>query len=122
MSHIAKELLQDCSTQDEFSYSLRCAQCGETWKSRPSRFSKAGVQPESKGKRVVFDILYRREQESAQEKAVAEAAAIFNLCPICHRLVCDHCFLICDDLDMCQSCADDLMEKGEFVLSRGSAG
>ena len=36
-------------------------------------------------------------------------------CPICKRLVCDHCFLICDDLDMCVQCAEKLNEKGTVV-------
>ena len=36
-------------------------------------------------------------------------------CPICKRLVCDHCFLICDDLDMCVQCAAKLNEKGTVV-------
>lgn len=122
MSHIAKELLLDCSTQDEFFFSLRCAECGEVWKSRPVRFSKSGVTPETRGKRVVFDTLYQREREAALGRAVSEAAGIFNTCPICRRLVCDHCFMICDDLDMCQSCADNLKEEGEFVLTRECAG
>ena len=37
------------------------------------------------------------------------------ICPICKRLVCDHCFLICDDLDMCVQCATKLNEKGTVV-------
>ena len=43
------------------------------------------------------------------------AKEIFNICPICKRLVCDHCFLICDDLDMCVQCAAKLNERGTVV-------
>ena len=118
MSHIAKERLQDCATKDEFSFALCCAECGEVWKSRPVRFSRAGVVPETAGKQIVFETLYRREKEAAMERAVSEAAGAFNTCPICHRLVCDHCFLICDDLDMCLSCAERLQEAGELVAVR----
>ena len=50
------------------------------------------------------------------ERAVEEAANVFNQCPICKRLVCDYCFLICDDLDLCISCATRLQEKGEPVM------
>ena len=122
MSHIAKELLIDCSTQDAFSFSFRCAVCGEVWKSKPIRFSKSGIQPGTRGKQVVFDTLYQREKEAALRRAASEAAGAFNTCPICRRLVCDCCFMICDDLDMCQSCADSLQEKGELVSSRENAG
>ena len=53
--------------------------------------------------------------ELAFQKAVNQAKEIFNICPICKRLVCDHCFLICDDLDMCVQCATKLNEKGTVV-------
>ena len=46
-----------------------------------------------------------------------EAADNMNYCPICKRLVCDRCFLICDDLDMCKRCAARLEEKGSPVLT-----
>lgn len=118
MPHIAKELLVDCSTRDEFHFSLCCAECGESWCSRPVRFSKSGVVPETSGKRIVFETLYQRERETALNRAVSEAGGALNQCPICHRLVCDRCFMICDDLDMCRSCAELLQEEGEFVISR----
>ena len=51
----------------------------------------------------------------AFQKALNQAKEIFNICPICKRLVCDHCFLICDDLDMCVQCAAKLNEKGTVV-------
>ena len=39
----------------------------------------------------------------------------FNICPICQRIVCDDCFLICDDIDMCKSCAEMLEEEGNNI-------
>ena len=118
MSHITKELLQDCSTRDEFCFSLHCAECGEKWESTPIRFSKAGIKPETEGKRIVFDTLYQKEKIAARERAMNEASKMFSLCPICRRLVCDHCFMICEDLDMCQACAKSLEEEGECVAVR----
>ena len=115
MSYIAKELLVDCSTPDEFCFSLWCAECGRIWKSKPIRFSKAGIKPQTEGKQVVFRTLYKREKEAAWNRAVQEAEKIFSRCPICMRLVCDHCFLVCEDLDMCTSCARRLQEYGEPV-------
>ena len=38
-----------------------------------------------------------------------------NYCPVCKRLVCNQCFLICDDLDMCRQCATALEQKGQPV-------
>ena len=118
MSHIVKERLQDCSTKEAFLFSLGCEECGEVWKCRPVRFSRAGVVPETTGKQIVFETLYQREKEAAMARAAGEAAGAFNTCPVCHRLVCDHCFLICDDLDLCLSCAERLQEAGELVAVR----
>jgi len=41
-----------------------------------------------------------------------------SLCPICIRLVCEHCSLVCDDPDMCSACAKRLHEEGEPVIGR----
>ncbi len=118
MSHITKDLLQDCSTSNEFFFSLCCAECGEKWQSTPAGFSKAGITPETSGKLIIYDTLYQREKEAACNRALSEASKKFNLCPICRRLVCDHCFMICEDIDMCQACAKKLEEEGELVASR----
>lgn len=59
------------------------------------------MQPESEGKRVIFQALYRREREEAFEWAATEALEHFSLCPICKRLVCDRCFLLGEDIDLC---------------------
>ena len=48
-----------------------------------------------------------------------EVPEIFNRCPVCGRLVCDRCFLICEDLDMCTACAGTLEVHGDIVA--GSA-
>lgn len=112
MRQITKELLDDCSAPEEFRFVLRCTECGGEWHSPPVRFSKAGVQPETEGKRVIFRTLYERERERARQRAAEAATQSFNLCPICGRLVCDRCFLICEDLDMCTACAQRLHENG----------
>ena len=122
MKQIAKHLLLDESTPDIFCFSLRCAECGEVWKSRDIRFSKAGITPVTEGKRIVFDTLYRKEKEAALSYAVRQAEEFFNRCPICHRLVCDSCFLVCEDLDMCTVCAGNLQEVGEPVSGNGAVG
>lgn len=67
---------------------------------------------------MIFQSLYYREWERARERAAEEASEEFNLCPICGRLVCNHCFLICEDLDICVSCAERLHECGAPVLEK----
>ena len=95
MKQVIKEAMGDCSTIGEFRFLLRCQECGRTWHSSPVRFSKAGTKPETEGMRAVFRTLYEREREASREKAAAEASEIFSQCPVCGRLVCDRCFLIC---------------------------
>ena len=78
-------------------------------------FPKRGKKPENENRKIIYDTLYDREKNLAFQKALNQAKEIFNICPICKRLVCDHCFLICDDLDMCVQCAAKLNEKGTVV-------
>ena len=94
---------------------LCCMECKTVWKSTPIRFSRAGKKPENENRKIIYDTLYEREKNLAFQKALNQAKEIFNICPICKRLVCDHCFLICDDLDMCVQCAAKLNEKGTVV-------
>ena len=70
--------------------------------------------------RTILRTLYEREREAAREKAAAEAAEIFNYCPVCGRLVCDRCFLICEDLDLCIACAKALQVRGRIVAGETS--
>lgn len=96
MEYITKKDLIDCSTPDEFCFSLCCMECKTVWKSTPIRFSRAGKKPENENRKIIYDTLYEREKNLAFQKALNQAKEIFNICPICKRLVCDHCFLICD--------------------------
>lgn len=116
MRHITREMLTDWSTPVSFCFSMTCAECGKEWNSTPVVFSKAGIEPETEGKKVIFDALYQKEKEAALAKAVEEASNAFNLCPICKRPVCDYCFMICEDLDLCVACSANLQEHGEPVM------
>jgi len=116
MRSIREEVLQDCSTPEQFQFAVQCEQCGVQWHSIPIRFSRAGINPDSAGKEVIYETLYRLEKERALKQAAAEAVGVFNQCPICRRLVCDHCFWVGEDLDLCQSCAERLQINGEPVL------
>jgi len=100
MRHVKQAHLTDRTTTDRFQFSLRCHVCEKEWNSTPilRRTQRAG------------------EKKLAWSKAAKEACGAFNYCPICHQLVCDYCFLICDELDLCVSCAQKLQKHGEAVL------
>ena len=115
MKRFIRTRLDNRSTQEHFCFSLTCAECGRVWLSTPLRFSKAGEPPLTGAKQIITQTLYQREQARALERAVDEALKFFSACPLCGQLVCDHCFIICDDLDMCRSCANSMQEKGEPV-------
>lgn len=120
MKRVVKEAMGDCSTVEEFRFLVRCQECGGIWHSSPIRFSKAGAEPESEGMRTILRTLYERERAAAREMAAAEAAEFFNYCPVCGRLVCDRCFLICEDLDLCIACAKALQVRGDVVAGEVS--
>ena len=122
MRQILKAHLQDCSNAERFCHAIRCAECQRVWESTPIRFSKAGAELMSEAKRIIAETLYQRERTQSMDHAVSEAVHHFNSCPVCGRLVCNYCFVICDDLDLCRACASNLQETGESVLDRFSDG
>ena len=78
MRRIIKASMEDRSSMERFQFSLRCAVCGSLWESQPVCFSKAGMQPESEGKRVIFQALYRREREEAFEWSISACVPFAN--------------------------------------------
>ena len=118
MKQMIRERLVDCSDDDWFRFSITCAECGRVWQSTPIRFSKADSKPFTEAKFIIAQALYAQEHAQALECAVSEAVNHFNVCPLCKSLVCNHCFIMCADLDMCRDCAAFLKEKGEAVMKR----
>ena len=116
MKELVDGLLEDLSTRDVFLFRIACDVCGDEFANKPIRFSKAGVIPPNEGKKIIFDAIYQQEFRAARQASVRNAAEQLNYCPICKRLVCNRCFLICDDLDMCKQCAAHLQETGSPVL------
>lgn len=107
--------MQDLSDKDRFVFSVDCTVCGKKWTSTPISFSKAGETVISEAKEIVYAALYQKEKQQAALKAVEEAKINLNFCPVCKSIVCDSCFMICDDIDMCVECAAALHENGELV-------
>lgn len=116
MKDLLADHLEDCSTSQYFCFTIRCERCDEFWYSSAVPFSKAGQADQYQEKKELYQAIYQREKKRAAKLAVQEAKECFNQCPICHRLVCDACFMICDEIDMCQDCAIRLGENGEPVI------
>ena len=117
MKKLLESALENQSTEDIFRFHIRCNACGNLYANRPIRFSKAGIEPPTTEKRILYRAVYEQEFTSARQSAIEQATEHFNHCPICKRIVCNQCFLICDDLDMCRDCAGKLKEIGTPVLS-----
>ena len=117
MKKLVETILENHSTKDVFLFRIACANCGTEYANKPIRFSKAGISPESQAKQTIFAAIYEQELNAARQAAIRTGAEHMNYCPICKRLVCNRCFLICDELDMCCQCAEHLNESGIPVLS-----
>ena len=117
MKKLIERMLENLSTRDVFLFRIACGACGKEYGNSPVRFSKAEVIPQTPKKAALYEVLYAQELETARLSAVRDAAEHLNYCPICKRLVCNCCFLICEDLDMCKQCASVMEETGIPVES-----
>ena len=116
MKKLVETVLENRSTKDVFRFRVTCGNCSTEYGNKPIRFSRAGIPPATQSKKIIYDALYEQEFNEARRIAIRNAAEHMNYCPICKRLVCNQCFLICDDLDMCKQCAADLELQGKPVL------
>lgn len=116
MRRLIRKNLEDRSDGEQFCFSLTCVECGRAWKSTAVRFSRTGEQAAG-ARQIIVQTLYQREHALAMESAVSEALEYFSACPLCGHLICDQCFIICDELDMCRSCASYLQKQGEPVTA-----
>lgn len=116
MKKLVEAVLENRSTKEIFLFRVTCGSCAAEYGNKPIRFSKAGLPADTQSKQIIFEALYEQEFKEARRVAIRNAAEHMNYCPICKRLVCNQCFLICDELDMCRQCAADLEQQGRPVL------
>ena len=116
MKKLIETVLENLSTKGFFLFRVTCGSCGAEYGNRPVRFSKSEMPPTTQSKQIIYNALYEQKFRDARRVAIRDAAEHMNYCPICKRLVCNKCFLICDDLDMCMQCAADLEQPGHPVL------
>ena len=117
MKKLVEAVLENHSTREVFLFRASCGKCGAEFANKPVPFSKAGMTPSTPEKGILYEALYEHELQCVRQRSIREAAEHLNYCPICKRLICNRCFMICDDLDMCKQCAVRLKEHGRPVLS-----
>ena len=116
LKKLVEAVLENLSTKEVFLFRVTCGSCDTEYGNRPIRFSKSEIPVTTPSKQIIYDALYEQEFREARRIAIRNAAEHMNYCPICKRLVCNQCFLICDDLDLCRQCAADLEQQGNPVL------
>ena len=117
MKSLVESALENLSTREYFLFRALCGECAAEYGNKKKSFSKSGTEPCGENKKIIYDALYEQEFRIARQSAIRDAAEHLNYCPICRRLICNRCFLICEDLDMCRGCAARLGERGSPVIS-----
>jgi hypothetical protein len=117
MRDIVGKLIRDDSDRKTgtIHFIAECEACGQIWSSRVTRFTMAGKPAENESRQIIYDAMWQKEWDIARSSAIDEAARHFNLCPICKKLSCEKCFRICETIDMCATCAQQLGEVGETI-------
>ena len=92
----------DHSTMAEYLFSFHCDLCDKSWRSPPLPFDVGVCAFDNEALR---NVLWAQERRFAFNLASTEAMYHFNHCPVCGRWVCDDCFMVLDETDMCKECA-----------------
>ena len=116
INDFVEKRIQDFSTPEEFRFGITCELCGDTLTTIPVRFIKAGEKPETDGKKVIYETMYQRDRQLERDAATRALVGQLNYCPVCKRIVCNHCFVMTGDLDICTDCAKRLGVTGTPVV------
>lgn len=102
---------KDLSTPDNFAFVFCCDRCDKEWQSEIYALNLRGFELPLNEK--IRCMLWNQQHDEAYERANLEAISHFNRCPECSRMVCDNCFCILEEWDLCKDCAKTSL-KGTF--------
>ena len=112
---------RDRSTERFFQFSFYCDRCGREWTSEQYPFVHGFPEELSEDERRAKEILWRIDHDAAFERANLEARLRFNSCKACGKIVCDGCFAVWEEEDLCVDCAAQARGAGETPLKGGIA-
>lgn len=105
--------IRDCSDDKKIAFGFECESCGKLWEVISVPFTK---KADNETEQVIRDAQYHREWVRIKADASKAFREHFSVCPICGKIVCDYCFVICDEIEMCSSCAKELGKQGTTVV------
>ena len=88
--------MTDESGGGTYRFTFYCDVCGKPYQS-PAYDSTVVTVPDRRAQEI--------EYNDAYERANNEVLKNFNRCPACQRVVCDECFNILEDMDICRVCS-----------------
>ncbi len=97
--------IRDKSTDRFFKFSFYCDRCEKEWTSEEYPFVHSFSDELTDDEQRAKEILWRIDHDVALERANLEARLQFNYCKTCGGIVCDECFAMEEDEDLCQDCA-----------------
>ena len=98
---------RDRSTDSFFKFSFHCDRCGKEWTSEEYPFVHGFGEKLSENEKRAKEILWRSDHDAAFERANLEARLRFNVCKTCMEAVCDECFAMEEDEEICINCAEE---------------
>ncbi len=104
---------RDKSTDSFFKFSFYCDRCGKEWTSEEYPFVHGFSEKLSDDEKRAKEILFRIDHNAAFERANLEARLRFNQCNSCGGFVCDECFAMEEEDDLCQDCASRMDSPDE---------
>ncbi len=97
--------IRDRSTDRFFKFSFCCDRCEKEWTSEEYPFEHGFTDEMTDDERRAKEILWRIDHDAAFERANLEARLRFNYCTCCKGIVCDECFAMEEEDDLCHGCA-----------------
>lgn len=97
--------IRDKSTDRFFKFSFYCDRCGKEWTSEEYPFVHGFSEKLTDDEKRAKEILFRVDHDAAFERANLDARLRFNHCETCGSIVCDECFAMEEEEELCLDCA-----------------